>query len=122
MPRTSTESPPRTRVAKLSRADRRVLRATSAAEAFTVVGPPDLAALPRRVDRRTAAAIVTAYFFPVSHRSIERWSLPVRCVGGYALYETADVLAAAERRLGESTPISAGRRARVAADAATAED
>ena len=119
MPRTLTESPPRTRLAKPSRAERRVLLATSAAETFAVAGPPDLAALPVRVDRRTAAAIVTAYFFPVSHRTIERWSLPVRYVGGYALYETTDVIAAAESRLAESTPIRAGRRSRAVRAAAT---
>src|SRR5215213_10259497 len=105
MPRPPTESLAWTRPAKPSRADRRVLLAPSAAQAFTVVGPPDPAVLPVRVDRRTAAAIVTAFFFPVSHRSIERWSLPVRYVGGYALYETRDLIAAAERRLAESTPV-----------------
>jgi hypothetical protein len=110
MPRIPTEPLPRTRLAKPSRADRRVLLATSAAEVFTVASPPDPAALPVRVDRRTAAAIVTAYFFPVSHRSLERWCLRVRYVGGYALYETRDVIAEAESRLAASTPVRAGRR------------
>ena len=112
MPRTSTEALPRTRLAKPSRAERRVLLATSAAEPLAVASPPELAALPRRVDRRTAAAIVTRFMFPVSHRTIERWGLPVRYVNGYALYETSDVIAAAESRLAESTPIRAGRRTR----------
>jgi hypothetical protein len=110
MPRIHTNASPPAELAKLSRTDRRILTATGAAGTLPIAGPCDLTALPVRVDRRTAAAIVTAFFFPISHRSIERWSLPVRYVGGYALYETRDLIAAAERCLAVSTPIRAGRR------------
>ena len=32
---------------------------------------PDLLTLPRRVDRKTGAALVTLYYFPVTPRSLE---------------------------------------------------
>ncbi len=63
--------------------------------------PPeiDLAALPRCVDRRAAAEIITRYFFPVSHRTIESWPLVARRVNGRALYDTAALLAFAKSKV-----------------------
>jgi hypothetical protein len=66
--------------------------------------------LPPRVCRRAAAQIVTRNFFPVSHRTLERWPLTWRRVNGRALVETADLLKEAQRRLDEATAIIGGHR------------
>ena len=60
---------------------------------------------PVRVGRRVAAEIVTDHFFPVSHRTLERWPLRWRRVNGRALVETADLLAEAQRRVDEAPQI-----------------
>jgi hypothetical protein len=39
-----------------------------------------LAMLPANVTRQAGAQIITKNLFPVSHRSLERWSLPIRHV------------------------------------------
>ena len=54
-------------------------------------GEPDFSALPRRVDKRTAAEYVSHYYFPISHRTIESWPLQVRYANGKALFETGRV-------------------------------
>lgn len=61
--------------------------------------------LPVRVGRKAAAEIVTDRFFPVSHRTLERWPLRWRRVNGRALVETADLLAEAQRRVDEAPQI-----------------
>jgi hypothetical protein len=73
------------------------------------VGAPDLATLPRRVNRRDGADLVTRLYFPVSHRTLEAWPLGWRHVGGYAVCETADLLAEAERRFNAAPVIRGGR-------------
>lgn len=70
----------------------------------------DLAALPKRVDRRAGAEILTRHFFPVSPRTIEAWPLMVRRVNGRALYETADLVAFARAKVTEAPAIRGGRR------------
>lgn len=64
---------------------------------------------PVRVDRRTAAALVTQLFFPVSHRTVEGWPLVVRRVNGKATIETAELFAFAQAKLDAAPPIKAGR-------------
>ncbi|MDA8249547.1 MAG: hypothetical protein M0Z28_10240 [Rhodospirillales bacterium] len=71
---------------------------------------PNLADLPVRVDRRGGAAIVTRYFFPVSHRSLEAWPLPVRHVNGKATIATADLVALAREKLNAAPTLMGGRR------------
>ena len=72
---------------------------------------PNLDMLPRRVDRRRGAELVERYFFPVSHRSLERWDLAWRHVNGKAVVETAELFAVAEAKLAAATPIRGGKRA-----------
>ena len=66
--------------------------------------------LPARVDRKVGAELVTRYFFPVSHRSIEAWPLAWRHVNGKALAETAELFAFAQSKLDAASPIRGGRR------------
>jgi len=66
--------------------------------------------LPVRVCRRTAAHIVTGKFFPISHRTLERWPVTWRRINGRALVDTAELLAEAERRVDEATAILGGDR------------
>ena len=65
--------------------------------------------LPVRVDRRTAADLVSHHFFPVSHRTVEAWPLVVRHVNGKATVETADLFAYAQAKLDAAPPIRGGR-------------
>jgi hypothetical protein len=71
--------------------------------------------LPVRVDRRTAADLVTRLFFPVSHRTVEAWPLTVRHVNGKATLETAELLAYAQAKLDAAPPIKGGRTRRAPA-------
>lgn len=61
--------------------------------------------LPVRVGRRVAAEIVTDLFFPVSHRTLERWPLKWRRVNGRSLVETSVLLAEAQRRVDEAPEV-----------------
>jgi hypothetical protein len=70
--------------------------------------------LPVRVDRRTAANLVTQRYFPISYRTVEAWPLTVRRVNGKATVETAELFAFAQSKLDAAPPIKGGRR-RVAA-------
>lgn len=70
---------------------------------------PDLTTLPRHVDRRTGAALVTQHFFPTSHRTLEAWPLTWRHVNGRALVETAELFALAQSKLDAAPPIRGGR-------------
>ena len=72
-----------------------------------IVGDPDLAALPRRVTKKTGAALLTTYKFPVTPRALQDWDdLDWLVVNAKATCDTAQLLAAADRRL------AVGRRAR----------
>ena len=66
---------------------------------------------PVRVGRRVAAEIVTNNFFPVSHRTLERWPLKWRRVNGRALVATSDLLAEAQRRVDEAPEIRGSENA-----------
>jgi hypothetical protein len=70
----------------------------------------DLADLPRRVDRSTAAALVTKFFFPVSSRTLEVWSISWRLVNGKAVCETGELFAVAQAKLDAAPFITSVRR------------
>jgi hypothetical protein len=65
--------------------------------------------LPVRVDRRTGAKLVTQHIFPVSHRTLEKWPLPVQHVNGYAVIATRALFEAAYARLSAAPVIMSGR-------------
>jgi hypothetical protein len=65
--------------------------------------PLDVNALPARLTRAAAAAVVTQHFFPVSPRTLERWPLATRRVNGKALIEAKDLIALAQSKL-ENAP------------------
>lgn len=67
-------------------------------------------ALPVRVCRRMAAQIVTVNFFPVSHRTLERWPLKWKRVNGRALVETEELLVEAQRRVDEAPNVMGGHQ------------
>jgi hypothetical protein len=69
---------------------------------------PDLNELPIRVDRETAAKLLTRYYFRVSPRSLERWALAWRLVNGRAHCETAALFAIAESMLACAPPVMGG--------------
>lgn len=71
---------------------------------------PDLNLLPRRVNRRIGAALVTHYFFPVSRRTLEAWPLEWRRVNGQATCKTAELFDQAEAKLNAAPPIRGGRK------------
>jgi hypothetical protein len=73
---------------------------------------PDLDTLPRRVDRRAGASLVTRFFFPVSPRTIEAWPLATRLVNGKALIETSELLRFAMGKLEAAPAVRGGRRTR----------
>lgn len=74
-------------------------------------GQIDLDALPRRLDRRGAAAFLCQHFFPVRPRTLERWPLPWQTLNGRAVVDTASLVAEAERRLADAPIIRGGRSA-----------
>ncbi len=81
--------------------------------ASTATLPPDLqdvvAQQPPNVDRRTGADLVTKHMFPVSHRTIEAWSVPSRVVNGRALIPTAALFQVAYEKLVAAPLVMGGR-------------
>lgn len=72
----------------------------------------DLADLPRRVDRNTAAELITRHYFPVASRTLEVWPLTWRLVNGKAVCETAELFAVAQAKLDAAPLIHSVRRRR----------
>ncbi len=65
---------------------------------------------PRFLTRKSAAALVSKLYFPVSKRTLERWPIAARRVHGRALLERDEVIAHAEKLIAQATPIKqAGR-------------
>jgi hypothetical protein len=60
---------------------------------------PDMASVPRRVDRATGAKLVTLHYFPTSPRSLENWELNWLVVNGKATCETEALFVAAQAKL-----------------------
>lgn len=71
---------------------------------------PDLSTLPRNVDRRAGAELLTRFFFPVSPRSLEVWPLTWRHVNGKAVVATAELFSVAEAKLSAAPPVRGGKR------------
>ena len=55
--------------------------------------------LPARIDRKRGATLITDRFFPISHRTLEKWPLIWRHVNGKATCDTNELLAMAQARL-----------------------
>jgi hypothetical protein len=70
----------------------------------------DLDALPKRLDRRDGAALITRYFFKIAPRSLERWPLREVYVNRRVMLETSQLVAEAERRLAVAGPAPDRRR------------
>lgn len=90
-------------------------RRASAAKVAEPDDDIDFSALPRRVDRRVLADLVTKFYFPVSHRTVEAWPLVVKRVNGKATLDTREGLAFAKSKLDAAPAIRGGRRAGAAA-------
>jgi hypothetical protein len=71
-----------------------------------------LAELPANVDRRTAADLVTKYFFPVSYRTLEAWPLRTRRVNGRAIAATSELFATAHAKLCSAPMVMGGAELR----------
>ena len=69
----------------------------------------DLSDLPRRMDRRLAARVLSDHFFPISPRTLERWPVTWRRINGRALCETSELLAEAQRRVDTAPAILGGQ-------------
>ena len=67
--------------------------------------------LPARIDRKRGATLVTERFFPISHRTLEKWPLTWRHVNGRATCETTELLAMAQARLDAAPPLLGGKAA-----------
>jgi hypothetical protein len=65
---------------------------------------------PPNVDRKTGAQLITQHLFPVSHRSLEAWSLPTRLVNGRAVVPTAKLFEVAYEKLVAAPVVMGGRR------------
>ncbi len=83
-----------------------VIPATSAAQA----AQPDLSTLPVRVDRRTAAELLTRYYFPTTPRAVESWAMDWLLVCGRATCLTADLFTVAQAKLDAAPPTHTTRR------------
>ena len=88
---------------------------TTRTRSFTRPAPDDkgrdIPDLPARVDRRTAAELVTKRYFRVSPRSLEAWPLAWRRVNGKAHCEVRELFAVAQAKLDAAPPVRGGRRA-----------
>ena len=66
---------------------------------------PDLSTLPARVDRKTAADLVSRRFFPSTPRSVETWPLEWWLLNGKAHCATAELFAVAQAKL-DAAPLT----------------
>jgi hypothetical protein len=93
------------------------LRENLLAESASVILPPELeqvvAALPKYVDRRGGADLITKHMFPVSFRTLEAWPLPTRHVNGHAIVPTAKLFEIAFAKLSAAPVLMGGRRSAV---------
>lgn len=65
--------------------------------------------LPKRVDRKVGAQLVSQHYFPISARTLECWPLKWQRINGRALVETAMLLEEAQRRVIEAPCIMGGK-------------
>jgi hypothetical protein len=74
---------------------------------------PDMSTLPVRVDRKTAANLVTRFFFSCTTRGVETWALDWRLVNGKAHCETAELFTVAQAKL-DAAPLTRTARRQAA--------
>jgi hypothetical protein len=55
--------------------------------------------LPKYADRKTLAAIITHYCFPISHRTLQTWPLTVRRPNRAAVFEVTEAMEYAKAKL-----------------------
>ncbi|MBV8093130.1 MAG: hypothetical protein JO110_07825 [Acetobacteraceae bacterium] len=70
----------------------------------------DPAALPKRVDRRMGAEIISRLYFQISPRTLETWPLTYTHVNGRAMALTSELLALAQQKLDAAPSVRGGRR------------
>lgn len=51
------------------------------------------------ITRRKAADVISLYYFPVKHRSLEKWPVKYSIVNNKALTKTVDILAVAQKKM-----------------------
>ena len=68
---------------------------------------------PARVDRKRGAKIITDLYFPVSHRTLEKWPINWLYVNGRATCDTGELLALAEAKLNSAPGIMGNRKTRL---------
>jgi hypothetical protein len=66
--------------------------------------------LPKNIDRRRGAAIITHHLFSVSHRSLEVWPVAVHFANGRNQMCTRELLEVAWARLNAAPKLMSGRR------------
>lgn len=55
--------------------------------------------LPIYINRRKAAEVISRHYFPLSHRSLEKWPVKYLNVNNKALVETNEILSIAYKKL-----------------------
>jgi hypothetical protein len=71
---------------------------------------PDLPTLPKWVDRRTGADLVSRLLFPTTPRALETWPVTWRLLNGKASCETAELLAVAQAKIAAAPLTRTARR------------
>jgi hypothetical protein len=69
-----------------------------------------MADAPRLIDRKTAAALVSANYFSVSERTLRRWPLATRAINGRALLDREELIAHVERLIAKTQPVKQSGR------------
>ena len=89
-----------------------MIRPTQNTKHFSDMGAAKAAdsTLPARVDRKRGALIITERYFPVSHRTLETWSITWRRVNGRATCDTYELLAVAQAKLDAAPPLLGGKK------------
>ena len=65
-----------------------------------IAGVPDLDVLPNRVTKKTGAALLSRFKFPVTARALQDWDdVDWLVLNGKATAETSQLFAAADRRV-----------------------
>jgi hypothetical protein len=80
---------------------------------------PDLAKLPRYVDKPTFAAIHYKYYGPIAARTLSDWDVEWRVVNGRHVGETSVLLKEAERRFNSARVVRGGRQPAFATETIT---
>jgi hypothetical protein len=65
----------------------------------TIAPEPDVTTVPRRVNRATAAQLVTQHYFPTTPRALQDWPVEWLVIAGKATCETSSLFAVAQSKL-----------------------